>query len=216
MSETEFTSQIKNADLVQKRRLQIAEGASKLFVEKGYFKTNMRDISRATGIAIGSLYDYITKKEDILYLVFDVFHAMCTRTIEESGVFEIEDPIEQLKLAVEKMIDLGATYPEMVLFMYAESRSLPKQFLKEILGRENMLVGFFEKIVRKGVEKKVFKVADPFLTANVIVYLYAFQPLRGWNLRRCYGAKEVHTYLADLILKMVGVDGGRGCCNPGA
>lgn len=205
MTEKEFTSQIKNADLVQKKRLQIAEGASRLFMEKGYFKTNMRDISKATGIAIGSLYDYITKKEDILYLVFDVFHSMCTRTIEESGVFEIEDPVEQLMFAIEKMIEIGATYPDMVLFMYAETRSLPKEFLKEILGRENMVVGFFEKIVRKGVEKGVFEVADPFLTANVIIYLLAFQPLRGWNLRRRYEVKEVHTYLADVILKMVGV-----------
>ncbi len=208
MSEKEFATQIKNADLVQKRRLQIAEGASRLFVEKGYFKTNMRDISRATGIAIGSLYDYITKKEDILYLVFDVFHSMCTRTMEESGVFEIEDVVEQLKFAVEKMVEIGATYPDMVLLMYAESRSLPKEFLKEILVRENVLVGFFEKIVRKGVEKRVFKHADPFLTANIIVYLLAFQPIRGWNLRKRYQVKEIHRYLTDVVLNMVGVGGG--------
>lgn len=202
MKETEFGTQIKNTDLVQKRRLQIAAGAAKLFIEKGYFKTNMRDISRATGIAIGSLYDYITKKEDILYLVFDVFHSMSTRSIEESGVFEIEDPVEQLKFAIHNMIGLGVTYRDMVVLMYAESKSLPKEFLKQILARENTLVQYFEKILQRGVDKGVFQV-DPYFTANIITYLLAMEPLRGWNLRKRYSVKEIHEYLANFILNTV-------------
>jgi AcrR family transcriptional regulator len=74
---------IKNADLVETRRLQIATGASKLFIKKGYFKTNMRDISKATGITIGSLYDYIKTKDEILCLVFDVFQSRSAQILRD-------------------------------------------------------------------------------------------------------------------------------------
>jgi len=203
MNQKKFGTQIKNSDLVQKRRLQIAAGASKLFIKKGYFKTNMRDISKATGITIGSLYDYITKKEDILCLVFDVFHSLCIRRIEESGVLRIEDPLEQLKCAIKKMIEVGDTYRDMVVLMYRESKSLPKDFLKRILERENGLVKCFENILQKGVENGIFRVRDPFLTANIIVYLLAMEPLRGWNLRKRYQVKEIHEYLTDFVLDRI-------------
>jgi TetR/AcrR family transcriptional regulator, cholesterol catabolism regulator len=200
MKEAEFGTQIKNLDLVQKRRLQIAMGASKLFTDKGYFKTNMRDISKATGITIGSLYDYITKKEDILCLVFDVFHALETRELEESGVFQIEDPVLQLKAAMQVMLEFGNRYRDMVVLMYRESKSLPKDFLKAIMEKENEMVKCFEGIVQRGVDKGVFKVKDPFFTGNIIAFLMAIEPLRGWNLRKGYSVKEIHQHLTDFVL----------------
>src|SRR4030043_2048195 len=99
-------TQIKDTELVQKKRLQIAMGASKLFIKKGYFQTSIREITKATGLTIGNLYDYITKKEDILYLVFDVFHSIWVTRLEEEGVFKIEDPVKQLEMALQKMLEL--------------------------------------------------------------------------------------------------------------
>ncbi len=48
----EIKTQIKSAELVREKHLQIAAGATKLFVRKGYFKTSIRDISKATGVTI--------------------------------------------------------------------------------------------------------------------------------------------------------------------
>jgi hypothetical protein len=39
------------------------------YAPKGYAQTSIRDISKATGLTIGNLYDYITKKEDVLRTV---------------------------------------------------------------------------------------------------------------------------------------------------
>ena len=61
---------IKNKDLVSKRRKQIITAASKLFFEKGFDQTTMREISRASGLTMGSLYDYVMSKDDILVLVY--------------------------------------------------------------------------------------------------------------------------------------------------
>jgi AcrR family transcriptional regulator len=192
-------TQIKNSELVREKRLQIAKAASKLFIKKGYFSTTMREISKASGITIGNLYDYITKKEDVLYLVFDVFHSMWVNRLEEQGVFEIEDPVEQLKTAIQKMLELVNDNREMVLLMYTESKSLPKYFLKIILENESGLVECFEKILKKGVERGVLKIKEPFLLANIIIYLLSIEPLRGWNLRRKYKVDQITNLINEFI-----------------
>lgn len=199
----EVETQIKNNELVLKKRLQIAMGASKLFIKKGYYATSMREISKATGLTIGNLYDYITKKEDILYLVFDVFHSIWVNRLEEKRVFEIEDPANQLKVAIQKMFELVNEHRDMVLLMYTESKSLPKNFLKAILEKESGLVQCFEKILARGAEKGVFRVGDVFFASNVIVYLLSLWPLRGWNLKKRFKEEEVNKLTINFIKSFV-------------
>jgi AcrR family transcriptional regulator len=192
-------TQIKNSELVQKKRLQIAMGASKLFIKKGYSQASIRDISKVTGLTIGNLYDYITRKEDVLYLVFDVFHSIWTNRLEEEGVFEIEDPVKQLETAIQKMVELVTSHRDMVLLMYTETKLLPKEFMKMILEKESGLVQCFEKILERGVEKGVFKIKHPFLIANIIVYLLSIEPLRGWNLRGRYKVEEINRHIIEFV-----------------
>ncbi len=196
----EIETQIKSGELVRQKHLQIAAGAAKLFIKKGYFKTSIREISKATGITVGNLYDYITKKEDILYLVFDVFHSVWVRRLEEAGISKIEDPVEQLKMALRKMFEIVNIYRDMVLLMYTEGKLLPKEFLKKILENESNLIKFFEEIIRRGVEKGFFQVKDPFLLANVVVYLLSIEPLRGWNFRKHYSVDEINAFMINFVL----------------
>jgi AcrR family transcriptional regulator len=198
-AKVEVETQIKNSELVRGKRLQIAKAASKLFIKKGYFSTTMREISKASGLTIGNLYDYITKKEDVLYLVFDVFHSMWINKLEEEGVFKIEDPVEQLKTAIQKMLELVNEQRDMVLLMYTESKSLPKDYLKIILEKESRHIQCFEKILKRGVERGVFKIKDPFLLANIVVYLVSIEPLRGWNLKKRYKVEEINEYITGFI-----------------
>jgi AcrR family transcriptional regulator len=202
-AKVEVGTQIKNRELVREKRLNIAKAASKLFIKKGYFRTTMREISKASGLTIGNLYDYITKKEDVLYLVFDVFHSTWVNRLDRERVFEIEDPEKQLKTAVQEMLKLVSSYREMILLMYSESKSLPKDFLKIILEKESGLIEYFEKILKQGIEKGVFEVKSPFFLANIIVYLLSIEPLRGWNLKRHYGVSEINNLIVDYVLRAV-------------
>lgn len=194
---------IKDAELVRKKRLQIAMGASKLFVKKGYYQTSIREITTAAGITIGSLYDYITKKEDILYLVFDVFHSLWVSRIEEKGIIQMDDPVKQLRAAIETMLELTTEIRDIILLMYTESKALPNYFLKIIFEKESGLVQCFEKILKKGIEKGVLKVKDPFILANIIVYLLSLEPLRGWNLKKNRTVETVNNYIVEHIMETV-------------
>jgi AcrR family transcriptional regulator len=194
--------EIKSLELVRKKRLQIALGASKLFVKKGSHKATMREICKATGFTIGNLYDYIKTKDDVLCLVFETFHSIWSHQLENEGVFDIEDPLEQLRMAIRKRLELINQLRDMVFLMYTDSKILPREFLKTVLKNESYLIGNYERILRNGIEKKVFKIKDPFFAANVIVYLLAIEPLRGWNLKR-YSISQINRRLEKYIFTLV-------------
>jgi TetR/AcrR family transcriptional regulator, cholesterol catabolism regulator len=203
MQEKEIRTQIKDSELVRKKRLQIAMGASKLFIKRGYFQTGIREISKATGLTIGNLYDYIKKKEDILYLVFDAFYTIWVNKLEEEGVLKIDDPVWQLRVSIQKMLELVNDHRDMVLLMNTESKILPKDFLKIFFQKESRFIEYFENILRKGIERGVFTVKDPFFLSNIIVYLLSLEPLRGWNLRKSYGTAELNELIVEFILDKI-------------
>jgi hypothetical protein len=94
--------------------------------------------------------------------------------------------------------------------MYAESKSLPKDFLKPTLAKESGLIEFFEGILRRGVRQKVIQFDGPFFMANVIVYLLSLVPLRGWNLKQ-YSPGQITQYTLTIatpayVLECMGYD----------
>src|ERR1700722_4372298 len=60
---------IKNPERVAHRRAELIEVATKMFLDRGFHNTSIRDIVRACSFNIASLYMYVSSKEDILYLV---------------------------------------------------------------------------------------------------------------------------------------------------
>ena len=77
---------------------------------------------------------------------------------------------------------------------------MPKEFLKIFLQKESGFIEYFEKILRKGVERGVFRIKDPFFLANIIAYLLSVEPLRGWNLRKKYRIAELNELIIEFIL----------------
>ncbi len=189
-------------DSFNKKQLQIIKKASKLFIKKGYSQTTMRDISNATGINLGYLYNFISSKEDILCLAFDTYHGPAMDWFFQEGVLDMEDPKDQLKVALRQMLESIHDVMNDVLMMYRETRVLPPKFLKIVLKKEGDLIQIFEKIISSGIEKKVFNVRDSFFAANMLVFQLSLYPLRSWNLKR-YTREEYLDLAEETILRAI-------------
>jgi AcrR family transcriptional regulator len=186
----------------ENRKSKIVKKATRLFIKKGYAQTTMRDISKATGINLGNLYNYISSKEDILCLAFETYHDPAMEWIKREGILEIEDPKEQLQKALHQLLSMIHDVMNDVLMMYRETRVLPPKFLKIVLKKEGDLISIFETIIARGVEKKVFNVRDPFFAANMLVFQLSLYPLRSWNLKR-YSREEFLALSEEPILKAI-------------
>src|SRR5207245_8901537 len=57
--------------LIVARRNQILDAATKVFAEKGFHPTTIKDIARAAGIADGTIYNYFENKTALMLGLLD-------------------------------------------------------------------------------------------------------------------------------------------------
>jgi len=194
-------SRIKNSERVQDKQLLIAKKAAKLFVRKGYAQTTVREISRATGLAMGNLYDYIKKKEDILCLVFETYHEAVEASSYSPEIVAIEDPLKQMQTSIRETQKLIHEFSNEIMLMYRESHLLPKKYLERAKKQELTQIKKTAYYIRRGVEKGVFKVKDPYFTASMLFCLLASTALRGWTFEGKYSRKKVDQLMEGYIIK---------------
>jgi len=196
-----ISSRIKNPDLVKKKHLLIAKKSAKLFIKKGFAQTTMREISRATGMAVGNLYDYISKKEDILSLVFEVYHRHVQETMEIQDNEIDENPMDQFRLFIQGSVKNVKIFHDEIHLMYRESWLLSKENLERAKQIELTQIEGLAKIIQRGIEQGVFKTQDPFFAASMIFFQLIILTMRGWTFQGKYSDKELENFLETYILQ---------------
>lgn len=88
------------AEAVQARRDVIVREAARLFGEKGYENTSMRDIAAAYGILPGSLYYHFRSKDELFVAVYATGIDEIIDAVEKA-TRDKPDPWQRLELACE-------------------------------------------------------------------------------------------------------------------
>src|SRR5690625_7164046 len=116
-------SSIKDTTLVEKRRDQIIQSAITLFKQKGFHRTTTREIAKESGFSIGTLYEYIRTKEDVLLLVVDAIYDKVKKRL--MSMVLIEDPsIEHLLRVIDSYFRVVDNMQERSIIMYHGIRIL--------------------------------------------------------------------------------------------
>ncbi|QOS98236.1 TetR/AcrR family transcriptional regulator [Brevibacterium sp. JNUCC-42] len=200
-------SLVKDPKLIEKRREQIIEAAVDLFIHKGFHKTTTREIARASGFSIGTLYEYIESKEDILYLVCDSIHNEMEERLREAITYN-GSGLKSLKLALKSLIRVMDQVNDRVLLIYQETKSLPREAMTYVLRREDSITGIFEEILHKGMEDGSIRTDERYvkLMANNIMVLAEMWVFRRWTLGRSYTLGEYIERQTDLLLRDISGD----------
>ena len=198
----EIPTQIKNPELVQRRHRQIIDAAVQLFIHQGFHKTTTRQIARSANISIGSLYEYVASKEDILYLVCDAIHAEVERGVTEAlsrasgGRHSLAEVIREYFLVCHRMSDH-------ILLIYQETQSLPPQWRKKVLENEVRITGIFmevlEGLISTGVLPRLSEHSMELIAHNISVlgHMWTF---RRWFLARHYSIEDYIELQTEFIL----------------
>lgn len=197
-------SLVKDPKLVEKRREQIIEAAVDLFTHKGFHKTTTREIARASGFSIGTLYEYIESKEDILYLVCDAIHAEVETRLREA-ITDKGSGLKILKMALRSFFRVMDQMSDRVLLIYQETKSLPKEMMRYVLRREEEISEIFEEILRKGIEDGSISLDEKHvkLMAHNIMVLGEMWVFRRWTLKKDYTLEEYTEKQTDLLLREI-------------
>ena len=148
-------SKIKDKTLINKKRGNIANKSVELFVKKGYHQTTVREIANASGMSMGALYDYISTKEDILFLVCDHIHSTVNNKLRSSFTVE-KNSLQYLKDTIKEYYTIIDEIQDYMLLLYQETKSLNKNARKYIFNAELELTIIFENILKKCIMEKRF------------------------------------------------------------
>lgn len=203
--DVEVPTQIKNPELVQERRRQIVDSTVKLFVQHGYHKTTTRMIAKASTFSIGSLYEYVSSKEDLLYLVCKNIHEEVQKAVEDAlsrttkERERLAEIIREYFLVCDKMADH-------VLLMYQVTQFLPVKWKKSVLENELNITDIFiqalHQLSGKGnfpeLDEKTMNLAGHNI--SVLGHMWAF---RRWYLKNDYTIEEYIRMQTEFILGLV-------------
>ncbi|UOQ45318.1 TetR/AcrR family transcriptional regulator [Halobacillus salinarum] len=201
MVNNQVPSSIKDEALVSKRRNQMIKGAVALFKEKGFHKTTTREIAKASGFSIGTLYEYIRKKEDVLFLVCDSIYQRVKERMEAS-IDTNETSLQNLVQAIRSYFQLMDGMQDEVLVMYQEVKSLSKDAQDYVLQKERDMVAMLEQVIVNSLSEKIPE-ADVALIANNIFVQGQMWGFRRWILKRSftldtYIERQTHLLLEGL------------------
>jgi AcrR family transcriptional regulator len=101
----------------------ILRHAARIFAEKSYHSTTMRDISRVTGVSLAGLYHYCKSKEELLFLIQDNCFGRVLERLEER-LNEVKDPVSRLRIFIDNHLSFFAANMSEMKVLSHEAESL--------------------------------------------------------------------------------------------
>jgi AcrR family transcriptional regulator len=118
-------SKVEVPELIQLRRGQIIAAAIELFGERGYHDTAIREIAKHADISIGTIHQYVTDKEDVLFLaLIEVLDSYLRRI--PAALAGLTDSLQRFRAAVAAYCAVNDERAAATVLAYRETASLRK------------------------------------------------------------------------------------------
>ncbi|HLB36173.1 MAG TPA: TetR/AcrR family transcriptional regulator [Gemmatimonadales bacterium] len=97
--------------------------AARVFAEKGYHATTMRDLARATGMSLAGMYYYVQGKDELLFVI----QERCFQQVlagATAAVAETSSPVERVTRFIHHHLGFFASHMSEMKVLSHEARSL--------------------------------------------------------------------------------------------
>ena len=155
----------------------IGRAAAKLFDEKGYLETSLKDISKTAKLSKGGIYHYFSSKHEILYFILDNYMDLLLGRLEEE-LEKIPDDSSKIQYIMSRHLKLYNKKVPEAKALLIEAHSLPSKYFKAIAEKQkkyaqismNVLSDLFKGKMRKDKLKAISYTL--FGMSNSIMYWY--------------------------------------------
>jgi AcrR family transcriptional regulator len=148
----------------------LLDTAARVFAEKGYHPTSMRDLARATGLSLAGIYHYVHSKEELLYLIQDrTFGAVLAGA--ESALEGVDGPTERLDAFIHHHLGFFASHMAEMKVLSHEAESLAGDAYQRVVALKRRYVAMLTDLVRA---------ADPNGHDDPTLAAYALFGMMNW------------------------------------
>jgi AcrR family transcriptional regulator len=189
--------------LVRERRDKLIKAAIEVVKEKGFHAATMRDIGRAAGMTQGTIYNYVTSKDDVLFLVCD---RLVSEYQEETrrALETIPDPIERVRSGARAVAEVIYQHQDEILLIFQNGHLLDKRSLRVILARVDGFARLFEKFISDAAREANIVIGNSYLVAHIFTYLPTIVALRRWSLGKELSHDEILSGLTEFLVRGLG------------
>jgi len=150
------------------RRDALLQAAQRLFSQRGYEATSVRDIADAMSIKAGSLYAHIETKEDLLWEILTAAADRFFAAIEPIVASELL-PIEKLKRVIAAHVEVITESASSAAVYMTEWRHLSEPRRSEFAARRDAYEELVRGIVRDGIRAgEMADVDEKFATLLIL------------------------------------------------
>ncbi|MEJ7831049.1 MAG: TetR/AcrR family transcriptional regulator [Segetibacter sp.] len=191
-------ARIKSTENNSKREVIIKE-ASKLFKEKGFTATSMRDLAERVGVEAPSLYNHIQSKSELLKIICSNVgekFAVKIAEIEQTKIPAIEKVEKLLRFHIQEMIN----YYEEEYVSGREWRYLKDPYLSEYREQRRNYRKRFTAIIQEGIDQKEIKKLDA--NTAVLILLNAITSIDQWHrIVHKVSSKELEENIVTILIE---------------
>ena len=181
--------------------------AVRLFREKGYHGTSMQDIANAVGLQKGSLYYYISSKDELLVKIFDDAVSVLVSHLEEVSRQRVPARVK-LERAIQSHVETVAERLGELTIFTRETHALSEEQRQRVRESRRRYTGLLQRIIEEGTASGEFRAVDQRLTALAIFGL-CNSIYQWYSPEGRLDARAISRQFASIILR--GIRGeGRG------
>ncbi|MGH8993714.1 MAG: TetR/AcrR family transcriptional regulator [Acidimicrobiia bacterium] len=191
-------ARVGDADLVERRRAQIVEAATRLVARQGFAKTVVRDIADEASISVGLVYEYVRSKEDILFLIYEHWSAVWGDGLEKA-LSQSQEPLARIEDAVNFLVKTSDKYSDVTHLYYREGGHLSDQGKELAKAAERQMLDRLMEPLNEAVAAGLLRPeTDTSMVAISMILLCHGYVLKGYLLRKdntpaAYAAAVVDT-----------------------
>ena len=152
----------------------ILRTSARIFAEKSYHSTSMRDISRATGVSLAGLYHYCKSKEELLFLIQDHCFGRVLERLEER-IKRNTDPFEKLRIFIDNHLSFFAANMAETKVLSHEAESLAGDLHKHVSTKKERYAKLARKILREIEEQE-----QTSARVDLTIATYALFGMMNW------------------------------------
>ena len=191
------------------QKAKMLETARRLFWEKGYNATSMRDIALAYGCRPANIYNFFSDKEEILFEVLREEMEQIVNPIKHLEGDDGTSPIEQLRFIIESHLKVTLSYRRSAKLLFDVALdSLSPGKRKKIVGFRDTYDRIIRKVIHRGMESGYFPKVDVRLAGFMIASMITrtriwFHPKKGVSLN------ELADFISEFALNGLKGSGAR-------
>ncbi|HEX9787174.1 MAG TPA: TetR/AcrR family transcriptional regulator [Candidatus Binatia bacterium] len=160
----------------------ILKASARIFAEKGFHHTSVRDISRATKMSLSGLYYYFTTKEELLFLIQERCFVTLLQRWEQAADPQLDVRARIRAFAENHLSFFLHNMPEMKVMAH-EDESLTGEFQDQILVLKRRYVKVIMDLIGELQEQRGGKAIDlrvaTFALFGMMNWIYTwYQPKR--------------------------------------